>query len=401
MRQIRFFLGALLTSLLVINATFLRKTVAVLLCGVMGFNPVSSYYLLNDYSKAEAAVPSSRDAVLNNAQTLQKDGQKLAACFLGICVNIPNIPNGNQPKPTASPQYSDEYQKDFDNFPHQSPITDLTGTWLNTETGTGFTINQRGCTAGYTGTLTIDGKEPPKLKFTLTQNNNQLSRADESISYSVSNSSGSYGTNFQGKISGNSIIFLANSPSISTIDKIIGTVNNTGDTITGNIYCKTGKGSATAQETFTWTKQRLQILSYQTTEGGSNLAYWKIKWQLSNLSPNGGYIVQEVSGNIQFKDNGQTKNIPYHYWEAWKVNAGSKTCSCFDQFVLNPHSDNTATGTDTLTAKARFYEGLRLPSSFVPSGNPYSGTLPSTNTNPNLPTTNATPPVVRSWSVNF
>lgn len=61
MRQIRFFLGALLTFLLVINATFLRKTVAVLLCGVMGFNPISSYYLLHDYGKAEAAVPSSNN----------------------------------------------------------------------------------------------------------------------------------------------------------------------------------------------------------------------------------------------------------------------------------------------------------------------------------------------------
>ncbi|MEH1765148.1 hypothetical protein [Nostoc sp.] len=53
---------------------------------------------------------------------------------------------------------SDEYQKDFDNFPHQPPITNLTGTWIR-GAGAGFHIDQRGCTAGIIGTLTVDGKE--------------------------------------------------------------------------------------------------------------------------------------------------------------------------------------------------------------------------------------------------
>jgi len=210
MRQFRFVFTTLLTILFVINAAFWRKTIAVVLCGVMGFNPVSSYYLLQDYGKAEAAISSSK---------------------------------------VASSQYSDEYQNDFDNFPHEPPITDLTGNWIGA--GAGFMIDQRGCTAG--GTVTsIDGQEPSKHKFTLTQNNdNQLiSRPYETINYG----SGSYVTNFQGKISGDNIIFLANSPSVSIIDKITGTVNHTGDTITGKVYCKTAAGPATAQGTFTWTR---------------------------------------------------------------------------------------------------------------------------------------------------
>ncbi|MEH1765147.1 hypothetical protein [Nostoc sp.] len=108
MRSLRFIFIGIITFLFVTNIVFLRRIVSVLLCGVMGFNPVSSYYLLHDYGKAEAASPSSRVAALDNVRTVQEEEQKqkVADCFLGICINIPKIPTGNQPKPIASSQYS-------------------------------------------------------------------------------------------------------------------------------------------------------------------------------------------------------------------------------------------------------------------------------------------------------
>ncbi|MEH1781963.1 MAG: hypothetical protein V7K67_34325 [Nostoc sp.] len=297
MRSLRFIFIGIITFLFVTNIVFLRRIVSVLLCGVMGFNPVSSYYLLHNYGKAEAASPSSRVAALDNVHTVQEEEQKqkVADCFLGICINIPKIPTGNQPRPTASSQYSDEYQKDFDNFPQQPPIPDLTGTWIRSS-GAGFHIDQRGCTAGIIGTLTVDGKEPPKHKFTLTQNHNQLSRPDETISYNTGSSSGSYGQNYQGKISGNRIIFLANSPSF--ISKIIGIVNDTGDSITGQVYCKTARGSATAQGTFTW--KRLTQVSITVYLGGAGM--------------NGSYIPDQIEA---LKDAGVQNVVEGKYtWGA-------------------------------------------------------------------------------------
>jgi hypothetical protein len=145
-----------------------------------------------------------------------------------------------------------------------------------------------------------------------------------------------------------------------------------------------------------------QTLSYQTTGGGPNLAYWQINWQLSEPSPTGGYIVQQITGSINGIDNGQPFSTPYSFWEAWQVPAGSQTSTpCSDQFHVNPRPDNTATGTDSVTATASFYEGLTLPPDFIPNGDPLSGGVPSTDTNPDLSPDDATPPVIRNWSTNF
>jgi len=52
----------------------------------------------------------------------------------------------------------------------------------------------------------------------------------------------------------------------------------------------------------------------------------------------------------------------------------------------------------TVNASARFYEGLTLPGSFWPhSPGTTAGILPATAINPNLPTSNATAPVDRTW----
>jgi len=52
---------------------------------------------------------------------------------------------------------------------------------------------------------------------------------------------------------------------------------------------------------------------------------------------------------------------------------------------------------DIVNAQARFYEGLQLPSSFVPGAVPSAGSLPATPVNPNLAANSATDPVNRTW----
>lgn len=62
-RKLRFIFIALLTFLFVINVAFLRKTVALLLCGVLSFNLASYYSFLNQGEIANAATPRSRTPV--------------------------------------------------------------------------------------------------------------------------------------------------------------------------------------------------------------------------------------------------------------------------------------------------------------------------------------------------
>jgi hypothetical protein len=59
MRQFRWAVVALLTSLFVLNAGFLRKSIAVLLCGLLSFNPTACYGFLERSEVATAAVPTS------------------------------------------------------------------------------------------------------------------------------------------------------------------------------------------------------------------------------------------------------------------------------------------------------------------------------------------------------
>lgn len=66
MQQLRFVLIAFLTSLFIINATLLRKTLAVLLCGVLSFNLVSGYSFLNQIGAVNAqTAPPAKNLDLN------------------------------------------------------------------------------------------------------------------------------------------------------------------------------------------------------------------------------------------------------------------------------------------------------------------------------------------------
>ncbi|MEH2336017.1 hypothetical protein [Nostoc sp.] len=103
MRSLRFIFIGIITSLFVTNVVFLRRTLSVLLCGVLSFNSASCYSFLNIYGKADAAAPPSSAVVTSkDLSVVQKDEQKIADCFLGVCVNlpkspipIPGVPSGN------------------------------------------------------------------------------------------------------------------------------------------------------------------------------------------------------------------------------------------------------------------------------------------------------------------
>lgn len=55
MRQLRFIFIALTTFIFVTSAVFIRRTVSILLCGLLSFNSASCYGFLDKYGKADAA----------------------------------------------------------------------------------------------------------------------------------------------------------------------------------------------------------------------------------------------------------------------------------------------------------------------------------------------------------
>ncbi len=60
-----------------------------------------------------------------------------------------------------------------------------------------------------------------------------------------------------------------------------------------------------------------------------------------------------------------------------------------------------STGEDTVSAVARFYEGLTLPSAFAVGKIPYAGERLSSTTDPKLSTSSATLPVAASAMLHF
>jgi hypothetical protein len=88
------------------------------------------------------------------------------------------------------------------------------------------------------------------------------------------------------------------------------------------------------------------------------------------------------------------------YWQAWQVAPGADAPS-------DPAADfpDTAlqgrTGEESITAVARYYEGLSLPPSFAPGNSPYSAEHPSSTVDPHLPPQDATLPVILNLKQRF
>jgi hypothetical protein len=145
-----------------------------------------------------------------------------------------------------------------------------------------------------------------------------------------------------------------------------------------------------------------QWLRDATTAGGSGLANWERKWQLAHASPRGGYIVEEVTRTILGTKPDGTPITPssIKYWQAWQVPAGSNAPeNALDSFA-NP-APAGSTGEDTVSAVARFYEGLILPPAFAVGKSPYAGTRLSSTIDPKLSTADATLPVVAKATLHY
>jgi hypothetical protein len=143
-----------------------------------------------------------------------------------------------------------------------------------------------------------------------------------------------------------------------------------------------------------------QWLRDATTAGGPGLPNWTRKWQLAHASPKGGYIVEEVSRTIlgTKPDGSPITPSSVKYWQAWLVPAGSNVPGdALDSFAPPPGS----TGEDTISAVARFYEGLTLPPAFAVGKSPYAGERLSSTTDPKLYTSSATLPVAASATLHF
>jgi hypothetical protein len=125
---------------------------------------------------------------------------------------------------------------------------------------------------------------------------------------------------------------------------------------------------------------------------------WVIQWQLSDVSPAGGWIVQRVNmdGDIADGDDNPiaTRWDPFvPYWEAWKVNAGQSITVFADGTEASDAEDDTfanrgygpnTKGQTEQTGSAEFYEGLTLPGAFqVIPGHP-AGILLTTTSDPGL-----------------
>ena len=143
-----------------------------------------------------------------------------------------------------------------------------------------------------------------------------------------------------------------------------------------------------------------QWLLDASNSSGSGHKCWERKWQLAHASPRGGYIVEEVTRTILGTNPDGSAITPssIKYWQAWQVPAGSNAPGdALDSFAPPPGG----TGEDTISAVARFYEGLTLPPTFAVGKSPYAGGRLSSTTDPKLSTSSATLPVDTSATMHF
>jgi hypothetical protein len=126
------------------------------------------------------------------------------------------------------------------------------------------------------------------------------------------------------------------------------------------------------------------------------------QWQLGHASPKGGYIVEEVTRTIlgAKADGSAITPSSVTYWQAWQVPPGADAPR--DPVANFPDAIFAGgKGEESITATARFYEGLTLPASFAVGKSPYAGDRLSSATDPRLSTSNATLPVIVNSKQQF
>lgn len=138
-----------------------------------------------------------------------------------------------------------------------------------------------------------------------------------------------------------------------------------------------------------------------------SVAHGERTWQLAHPSPQGGYIVEQVSRTIvgSRPDGGAVTPSFVRYWQAWKIPAGSDAPhggspeEASDSFLMPEPAGNT--GEETIVATARFYEGLTLPPAFAAGNSRHAGGRFSSTIDPALDTGCATLPVENTITLHF
>ncbi len=138
-------------------------------------------------------------------------------------------------------------------------------------------------------------------------------------------------------------------------------------------------------------------LTYHTVVGDAHSNSWEVNFNLDHNSPKGGIIVQHVVGyfsNSTVCDGHGNCN----YYEVWTVKPGDHTSQPGTDEYGNSYSDKFGGPSGShVRATAIFYEDMTIPATFTHNPQIPSGILPSTTTDPHLPTDNATAPIDRWW----
>lgn len=131
---------------------------------------------------------------------------------------------------------------------------DLTDVWVGTNSA-GFTIDSRGCTSGSSGT--VNGiKENSSMEFAMIQKGNKLIFPTFPIAWSNGDNNGSYLYSSRGVVTGNKIKVISSGKLLKGYtQETIGNISNNANTITGEIFCKAKRGSATGRVVFTWKRK--------------------------------------------------------------------------------------------------------------------------------------------------
>jgi RHS repeat-associated protein len=138
-----------------------------------------------------------------------------------------------------------------------------------------------------------------------------------------------------------------------------------------------------------------QTLSAVRVDKNDDYLSTAVDWKLSNESKAGGWVVQH---EIADWNNNSTNKGHWDYWEAWFIPAGKTVTNYHNIYGFD---DRFSGGFGTkIHTETRFYEGLKLPSSFKVNGVKPAGGLRSVlNANaPQLSTAHATAPVIRDWN---
>ena len=146
-----------------------------------------------------------------------------------------------------------------------------------------------------------------------------------------------------------------------------------------------------------------QALSFTTVDGGPNSSHWVRQWHLAKPSPHGGCVIESVTKTVVGTMPGNGAPItPFltAYWVAWRVAPGAKiTTPATDDFQSS--YPRGSTGTVTISATARFFEGTDVPPGFLPGNVPLLSARLSSKADPALATSHATLPVAVTATLRF